>query len=399
MFDDIPEELPQWLKQAPRSCPNPVQAARDLRPVIDAAAAEGASQGYVSDQVIRQITEAGIWGLRVPKAFGGAEVDARTYIEVIEELSYADGSTGWVVMAAGFAGGGGIGLGASAQKRIYDGNEGIVAAAQISKLGKAKRVDGGYRVSGEFQFGSGSRYSSWFGGAFAVEDDGKPVLKDDGTPLALYCITSRDKIRLHGNWDVFGLAATGSYDFEFVDQVIPDDWVVGLPGHPEVGGPTLKIGVSMGHVSWALGTGKRALDEIYSLAKQKRRFQRSTLIDQPVFQRQYGEHLTAMKAARELVFKVYDDWTAAAAAGPVGIEVKAQARLAACWATEVAHKAAQFAFFSAGSDGVRNRDGNNPLQRVFRDVQTGATHRHIDGNIALEATQVALGVADPKLEL
>ena len=73
----------------------------------------------------------------------------------------------------------------------------------------------------------------------------------------------------------------------------------------------------------------------------------STLIDQPVFQRQYGENLTALAAARELVFKVYDDWTAAAAAtGSVSLEVKAQARLAACWATEVAHKAAQFAFNS-----------------------------------------------------
>ena len=46
----------------------------------------------------------GIWGLKVPREFGGAEVDAHTYIDVIEELSYADGSTGWVVMAAGFAG-------------------------------------------------------------------------------------------------------------------------------------------------------------------------------------------------------------------------------------------------------------------------------------------------------
>ena len=205
----MPEDLPQWLKRAPRRCPNPVQAARDLRPVIDAAAAEGVNLGYVPDEVIRQITEVGIWGLRVPKEFGGAKkVDARTYSEVIQELSYADASTGWVVMAAGFSAGGGIGLGASAQSRIYGGDEGIIAAAQISKLGKAERVDGGYRVSGSFQFGSGSRYSSWLWCELCLplRDNGKPVLKDNGLPLTLYCITSRDKIRLNGNWDVFGLA-------------------------------------------------------------------------------------------------------------------------------------------------------------------------------------------------
>jgi hypothetical protein len=62
-------------------------------------------------------------------------------------------------------------------------------------------------------------------------------------------------------------------------------------------------------------------------------------------------------------------------------------------------KAGQFAMFSAGSDGVRNRDGTNTLQRVFRDIQVGATHRHIDGNILIEAAQVELGVGDPGLEL
>ena len=57
------------------------------------------------------------------------------------------------------------------------------------------------------------------------------------------------------------------------------------------------------------------------------------------------------------------------------------------------------AFFSAGSDGIRNSEEQNVLQRVFRDVQTGATHRHVDGNIQMEAAQVALGIGDPKAEL
>lgn len=55
--------------------------------------------------------------------------------------------------------------------------------------------------------------------------------------------------------------------------------------------------------------------------------------------------------------------------------------------------------FAAGSDGVRNEDGCNTLQRVFRDMQTGATHRHIDQETLIECAQVVLGVADPQLEL
>lgn len=399
MDEDVPAPLPGYIRRAARACPDPLGTARALRPVIEAGAAKGERLSHVPDDVIRAICEAGLWGLKVPREFGGAEVDARTYIDVIEELSYADGSTGWVVMAAGFAGGG-VGLGPSAVDRIYNGDEGIIGAAQVSSLGKAERVDGGYRIrDGHFHFGSGSRYASWFGGAFAVEKDGEPVLNEHGRPVVILAFTSRDKVRLKGNWDVVGLAATGSYDFDFVDQDIADDWVFGLPGRPALGGPIHAIGVSIGHVAWALGVGKRALDEIHALATRKRRFQRTTLIDQPRFQLEYGRLLAAMQAARTQVHKVFDDWHEAAKEGPVSLECRSQARLTSCWATEVALAAAQFAMFSAGSNGVRNQDGRNTLQRVFRDMQTGATHRHIDQDTLIECAQVALGVADPLLAL
>lgn len=394
----VPHKLPDYLRRAKRSCPEPLKTARELRPVIEAGAAQGERQHYVPDEVIEAISNAGIWGLKVPRRFGGAEVDSRTYIDVIEELSYADGSTGWVVMAAGFAGGG-IGIGPEAVERIYSGDEGIVAAAQISSLGKAEKISGGYRLTnGHFHFGSGSRYSSWFGGAFAVHKDDKPVLNQHGKPTIIMCYAARDKVRLNNNWDVMGLSATGSYDFDFVDQDISDDWVSGLPGRENIGGPIHAIGVSIGHVAWALGVGRRALDEIYALAISKRRFQRTTLIDQPRFQLEYGRNLAALQAARTQVYKVFDDWYEAAKHGPVGIEVRAQARLTSCWATEVAHEAAKFAMFSAGSNGVRN-DECNVLQRTFRDLQTGSTHRHIDQDTLMECTQVALGVADPLLQL
>ncbi len=393
-----PHKLPDYLRYAKRSCPNAAQVARDLRPLIEAGAAQGERQGYVPDDVIRAISDAGIWGVKVPKRFGGEEVDARTYIDVMEELSYADGSTGWVVMAASFAGGA-VGLGPEAVERVYNGDEGIVAAAQISSLGKAERINGGYRLwDGNFHFGSGSRYSSWFGGAFAVQKDGQPVLNEHGKPVIIMCYASRDNVRLNKNWDVMGLSATGSYDFSFVDQEISDDWVSGVPGRANIGGPIHAIGVSIGHVAWALGVGRRALGEIHKLATSKRRFQRTTLIDQPRFQIEFGRHLAALQAARTQVHKVFDDWYEAAKHGPVSIDIKAQARLTSCWATEVAHDAAKFAMFSAGSNGVRN-DECNVLQRAFRDLQTGSTHRHIDQDTFIECAQVALGIADPLLQL
>jgi alkylation response protein AidB-like acyl-CoA dehydrogenase len=400
MFHSTIEELPEWLRKAPRHCADPVAAARALRPLIEAHADEGARQGFVPEAVVRAIADSGLWGLMLTRELGGNEADARTLIDVTEELSYADGSTGWIYMATIFAmANAAVWLGPSAVDAIFNSDKGYVCAGQISKLGKAERVEGGYKVSGTFQFGSGSLYSSWLLGAFTVEKDGKPDLGPDGRPQAIYAFGPRRNIRFRGNWDVMGLVATASVDFEFIEQIIPDDFVMNLPGRVRRGGPVYEVGVSLGHVAWAVGVAQRALDEIKAIATRKRRFARSPLIDQPLFQRDYGMNVAAVEAARAAVYKVFDDWYRAAQAGKPGLEVKAHARLVSCWATDIAAKAGEFAYRAAGSDGLRNAGGTNKLQRCFRDLYAGTQHRHVDNNVLIEASTALLGIAPPGLEL
>jgi alkylation response protein AidB-like acyl-CoA dehydrogenase len=398
--DAIPAELPEWIRKAPRFCADPRRAARELRPIIEAGADEGARAARLPDEVVRALADSGLFGLRIGRAFGGIEADPRTYIDVIAELSYADPSTGWALMASGFAAGNlGAGLGPAALSAVYEGDAGYMAAGQISTLGKAEALPGGgYRVSGLFHFGSGSQFASWFMGAFQIHEGGLPVF-EHGKPKTVICCAPRRNIRLRGNWDVLGLAATGSHDFEFPLQEIPEDYVAGLPGRERRAGPIHALGVSIGHVAWALGAGERILDEIKALATSKRRFQRATVIDQPAFQRGYGRSQAAMAACRALTYSVFEDWFEAAKHGPAPLEIRARARLASCWATEVTLETAQFAMFAAGSDGLRNRGGGNVLQRVFRDIQTGVTHRHVDGDVLVEAAQVDLGVAAPDVDL
>lgn len=400
MHDAPPEALPEWIRKAPRFCADPRKTARELRPVIEAGAEEGARTSRLPDAVVRALADSGLFGLRVAREFGGNEADPRTYIDVIAELSYADASTGWTLMAAGFAAGDmGAVLGPSAVAALYDSDEGYMAAGQISTLGKAEALPGGgYRVSGLFHFGSGSQFASWFLGAFQLHEDGKPVF-ENGKPKVVICTAPRRNIRLRGNWDVMGLSATGSYDFEFPEQDVPEDFVFGIAGRRRRAGPIHAVGVSIGHGAWALGVGERVLDEVKQLALRKRRFQRATLVDMPAFQREYGQHRAAMSACRALFYQAFDAWFEAARHGQPPLEVRARGRLAACWATDVALKAAQFAMFAAGSDGIRNREGTNVLQRAFRDLQTGATHRHVDASVLMEAAQVDLGIGAADLDL
>jgi alkylation response protein AidB-like acyl-CoA dehydrogenase len=164
--------------------------------------------GLIPDNVVRSIANAELWGVLVPRECGGMEVDAATYIDVIEELSYADSSVGWVLMATTLAiDGAAIGLGQSAIDAMYKNGQGYICAGQVAPTGKAERVDGGYHVSGTYQFGSGAQVASWMLGSFVLYKDGTPLLSPKGKLQTVWAFAPRSKIRMRGNWDVIGLAA------------------------------------------------------------------------------------------------------------------------------------------------------------------------------------------------
>lgn len=399
---DFPStELPEWLLKAPLFNEDPVAAARALRPVIERGAAEGERLGYIPDKVAHAIADAGLFGLFVPRELGGIEADPDTYITTIEELSYADGSTGWVLMATTFGiSGAALWLGPAAIESMFEKREGFICAGQIAPLGKAERVAGGYRVSGVFQFGSGSRLASWLFGAFVLHTDGRPDLSPEGKPQLIWAFGPRRSVRLREDtWDVMGLKATASYDYEFVEQFVPDDFVMFPFTRKRRGGPVYELGVAMAHVAWALGVGMRVLDEIKDLAARKRRVGRATLIDQPTFQHEFAEASASMQAARAYVRSAFNAWFEAAKHGKPGMELRMQGRLAACWATDIAAKVGRFAYLASGSDGLRNDGGNNRLQRCFRDLHAGTQHKIIEDGIQIECGTVLLGINDPNLVL
>jgi alkylation response protein AidB-like acyl-CoA dehydrogenase len=75
--DDAPEPLPDYVRKAPRFCEDPVKAARDLRPIIEAGAIEGMRTARLTDEVVRALAGSGLFGLRIPKEFGGIEASPR----------------------------------------------------------------------------------------------------------------------------------------------------------------------------------------------------------------------------------------------------------------------------------------------------------------------------------
>lgn len=194
-----------------------LERAREVAKVIEA-------ERTITRRVYEALAEADLfWGL-IPEELGGAGLDIVSAFKIIQEITRADGSAGWAFMAN--AGSMGVAVGFThpeGSKEMFGGAERGITAGMIVPTGKAFRVDGGYRVTGRFQFGSGSAHASWIGVGFVVhDDDGNPIIDEAGMPDARIGWTPRENVEFLGNWDVMGMVGTGSYDYRVTDLFVPD---------------------------------------------------------------------------------------------------------------------------------------------------------------------------------
>src|SRR5882724_977563 len=275
---------------------SPRELARELAPLLEEHAAANEDGVTLAAPVVAALHDRGLFHLLVPVAFGGSEVPVRTAFEVFEEVSRADGATGWSLMA------GAIYLAVAAGYLPDEGARAIfadpraVAAGQVAPLGTATIADGGgWTVEGRFGFASGGLHASWFYGGFREHAvSGEPVMLADGLPSIVVGLFPVSAVELLGNWDVIGLVGTGSVDYRIPAQTLEPAFSFPL-FEPELrrGHPRLRMGLAgltcIGHAAFATGVARRALDELVVLATSKRRIGRSTLIDDPVFQYRYAQ--------------------------------------------------------------------------------------------------------------
>jgi alkylation response protein AidB-like acyl-CoA dehydrogenase len=373
---------------------NLVERARALRPLIEAEAAQAEAATTTSNRVVEALAAAELFWILVPRVLGGGECGVVDALGVFEALAYADGSTGWSAMANAstscFAA---IYTGDEAAKAMFEpGNLGI-HAGMLGPVGRARQSDAGFVVSGKYQFGSGCAHATWIGaGTVETAADGSPITLDSGLPAFRVVFLRRDQVEFRGNWDVMGLVGTGSYDYAVDDQFVAHEFSFSLlDATPQRGGPSYNIGlfglVASGHAGFALGVGRRALDEVLELAATKQRMgQFATVVSEQLFQHDFAMHDAATRAARAYVFDVFGEAAAVAIGGSEPSLVQQQRmRQATTYATRVAADAARFAYTWAGTNALRN---GSVLQRCFRDIHAGTQHIYVDNNTLTSYTQV-----------
>ena len=364
------------------------EKAKALVPMLDDEAEFADVHGELSPAVVAALHREGLLKMWVPEKLGGAELDPLHSLEVIENVSYGDASAGWVTMAANLSiGAAGAYLSDEAVAELWGNGRQPVIAGQGTRPGTAKIVDGGLSLSGSWSFGSGLKHSTHVHSLGIVEETGEPRI----------FVTPIETANLLGNWDVLGLCGTGSIDYSMENVFVPDGWShFAVTTVPERGGNLYGIGI-IGfavtcHSGWAMGVGRRLLDELASLVQGKAG-RPGAQADSTAFQQGYAEAEARFRAARALVIETWTDLSKSLYAGD-GVSVRQHTliRLALTNITKALHEAANFVYLAGGTTALR--DGT--IQRLFRDVHAGTQHVTSSPAVWQTCGRELLGVAEGK---
>ena len=383
-----------------------VDRARGMRDLVRAEAAESERLRTLSAPIVEQMWISGLMSAFNPKAAGGVEPSFHEMIETWIEMAWQDGSFGWIGIAnlpstfaaatylpdEGFA-------------EIFTRNDNhITIGGQYFPNGQGAVVDGGYRLSGAWNFGSGTGHSGYIGAGFFPMDNGEMRWVSEGIPEMRVAFLPREEVIFTDGWHVQGLKGTGSYDYNVADVFVPEYRTMPLFTRAPVRGTSAasRMGLmpitAAGHASFALGVAKSMLDDVEELAATKVRMSdMATLASRPTFQKGLAHHVAAWRAARLLVI---DAFSAAEAAVDAGDDLtpgmRADMRVAAVYATDTARACAEWAHLAAGTTAIRE---GSRLERAFRDIYTGTQHAFISEKVAMDVAQIWLGIIEDQFGL
>ena len=354
-----------------------VANARALAPSLAAAAARIEAGRELPPDVVDALHEARLLRMLVPRSYGGDEVSPVAFMAALEELAKADASTAWCVAQTSVCSTISAALAPDIAAQIFKNDRrGVLAwGPSTSKNAKAIAEPGGFRVSGEWPFASGSRHATWLAAhSFVYEADGSLRRDAAGEPVQKTFVVPRRCAIIKDVWHVIGLKGTGSDTYALSDVFVPQDCAVAHhaldPAERREHGPLYSFNIyqlfGSAFPAIALGIARAMLDAFIALAQTKTPAVGKTVLrDNAVVQSQVGVAESQLAAARTFFFAAWDEIWRAAQDNAVTFDQRVRLRMASIHASQQARQIADMAYLAAGATAVFE---SNPFERRFRDM-------------------------------
>ena len=348
-----------------------------LAPALKASAAQIDEQRELPAAIVDKLVEGGFFRLLLPRALGGAELLPADYVPIIEAVAEIDASAAWCLnqnagcsmTAAYFA--------PEVAKDIFGGPRGILAWGPGP--GEARVVAGGYQVTAQWAFASGSHHASWLGCHVpVVEANGQPRLEPDGTPVVRTIVFPKAKTKFTDIWRTIGLRGTGSDQYAVEDLFVPEAYslqsiVRNSPDKRREPGllyafSSLSL-YAAGFAGVATGCARSTLNSFIELARDKiPRGARVTMRNNNVVQRDVAQAEVRLSSAYGHLIRSLEDITEAVRErGHITLDERMTIRLAATFCIHTALEVTDILYQAAGATAIFNE---NPFERPWRDVHS-----------------------------
>ena len=327
--------------------------------------------------ISQEMGSAGFYRMGAPRSVGGLETPPPVSSEVIEILARGDASCAWVTFIGVTSYTSLSRLPASIGRMILEDPSTLITGV-FAPTATAEKVPEGFRVSGRWQWGSGSQNARWVSGGVMLTENGEPMLDRKGHPMSSTVLMPADQIEYLDTWHVSGLCGTGSLDYQADGLIVPENHVVGfsredrVPVTPLYAFPNFTF-LALGIGAVCMGIARAAIDDLVELAASKKRVgARSTISEQQISQVKLAQAEADLRSARSFYYETLNAaWQSALDNQTVSIETRRDLRLATTNAVLKSVGVVETMYDLGGGSSVYK---TSRLQRHFRDINVARTH-------------------------
>lgn len=373
-------------------------AVKSVLPILAETTDASEEARRLDDRAAAALKASGLTKMLTPKQYGGFEMSPSAHIWTCAELANVCSSASWVLMVC-LAHDYIIGrFPEKCQKEVYEGDADNLLAGCLQPQGKIERVEGGFRMSGRWQFGSGSDHSPWFIlGARLINPK-------DGEHQVYHVMIPKEDLVIDDTWFTLGMRGTGSKDLVVEDKFIPEyrsmpTFPTFLGDTPHTDSPLFGLPVYAGLASMltasVLGMAERGLKAFLERTSARQTAYGVKKAHGPLMQQRAAESAAEIQQARRLLENICDrfDVHFAENKGVLSEAERIQFRFDSAYIAELCRRAMERMYCASGAHGIYT---NSAIQRAYRDVNTACHHAVVDWDHVseLQGQMVLLGTTN-----
>ena len=357
-----------------------LRRARELVPALRERAARAEAARAILPETLRDLHASGLLRILQPKRRGGMEFDYVAYVDFPAEIARGCASTAWNLanfavhhwMLALYD--------ERAQEEVWGPDpDALIASGIAFPQGRGAKVDGGYIISGRWNFSSGVNLADWNMLAATVRE---------GERVVDYrmCLLHKSQYQVIDDWQVLGMRSTGSMTVTAKDVFVPEHRALcmldarggdGFPGARLNPNPLYRVPLSAlggyGIGAVAVGNAQAALELTCATVKERSTsYTAMKMRDFQAVQLRVGAAGSKIDAARLVLRNECLEAQEIAKRNCIAdAQTKLRSKRNLAYAVSLCTEAVDLLHAMAGANGIYD---NYPIQRIFRDAHALAGH-------------------------